>query len=74
MPINTVADCPRCGREDKILGTVNEATLEAKGWKTVLNTLLCPDCVKTIEDTVQRKAAPKADAGFVDGRPAKRGV
>jgi hypothetical protein len=77
MPLRTILSCPRCDREDPVEGQVNPAAFDTgdgfRGWRNVFATLLCPDCVKAVQDFVAKAAAPKRDAGFADGRPAPKG-
>jgi len=77
MSIRTLVVCDRCARESFVEGQANEAGLKQYGYETVLNHLLCADCLKAVTNYINIKAPRPKDSGFTDGReqpePKKRG-
>jgi hypothetical protein len=74
MAITSQLKCDRCGTEKEILGQANEATLlTGYGWEKIQGVVCCPNCRADVVAFAKKKAAPRADSGFTDGRPLPKG-
>ena len=74
MALTSTLRCDRCSATKEILGQVApENLVTGFGWEVIQGVMCCPDCRSEVTAFAKKKAAPKADSGFTDGRPLPKG-